>query len=374
MAARRPPQTGSITRLGNDRWQIRADLGKDPVSGERRRVTRNVRGNKRDAEAALKELAGDRSRLGPDLTLGALIAAWRSTAHHAAGTARNYDRAEKLIPAHLLETKAGRIDASVLDRLYRTLANDGVSVHAIVTLHAMLSAAYSQAEKWWDLRNIARRATPPNTPRSTRNASGLRDFDPSKLLAAAPELVDKAWLCLHLTTGARRSEVLALRWSDIDLDAGTVTISEALDPVAGGRKATKTGATMRVTIDPQSVALLRRWRSEALQRALYIGATVDRDAYVISHAVDCSRPWRPDYATKRYAKIARAAGIDGLTLHGLRHAVVSVLLSAGIDPKTVQDRVGHTRMATTTDKYGHSMPATDRAAAAVLGAAIHASQ
>jgi len=368
---RRDAGTGSITARPNGRWLIRVDAGADPLTGERRRTSKVIKGTKRDAERVRDQLTATTHRLGPDLTLGALLAEWRAAVTLAPGTVRNYNRAQALIPSHLLATKAADIGPSTLDRLYRSLLAEGEAIHNVIQLHGVLSSAYNQAEKWFDIRPPTRRATPPQRPKATRNTAGLRDFNPAPLLAAARSPLEELWLALHLTTGARRSEVLALRWSDIDLDTATVTIAEALDPVTRQRKGTKSGDFRRVPIDATTVEMVRRWRALAQERAMYVGIILNRDSYIISDELDCSTPWTPDAATKRYSRIAKRAGVTGVTLHGLRAAVGTWLIAAGVDPKTVQARLGHAQIATTMDIYVRSMPITDRAAADVIGNLVH---
>lgn len=314
-----------------------------------------------------------REHVGPDLTLGQLLHQWRQTTTLAPSTAANYDRYESLIPPHLLTVRARDIDPSTLDLLYRRLLEQGTSVHAVLGIHGILSAAYSQGSKWWDMRNPTRRATPPVRPKATRNTRGLREFDPAELLAAAPDLVHKVWLCIHLTTGARRSEVLALRWSDFDLERGIVVIAEALDPITKDRKETKTGDKRRLPLDPTTVELVRQWHTAAVERAKDASAILPVDSYVFSDKVDCSKPWTPDAASKRYQRLVGRAGIRGVTLHGLRHAMGSLLIAQGTDSKTVQARLGHANWATTMNTYSHSLPITELEAANAIGSLIHKS-
>jgi len=344
------------------------------LTGERRRKAKVIKGSRREAERVRDQLVATNQRLGPDLSLGALIRAWRETTTLAEGTARNYNRFAALIPEHLLTARARDIDPSTLDRLYRALLERGESVHGVLGLHTILSAAYSQAERWWDLRPVTRRVTPPARPKATRNTRGLRDFQPAELIAACRDPLEELWLCLHLTTGARRSEVLALRWSDIDIEHGIVTIAQAIDPVTKQRKETKTGDYRRVPIDDKTVALIRRWRAMAQQRAMAIGVILGPDSYIVSDELDCTRPWTPDAASKRYQRLVKRSGVMAPTLHGIRHAVGSWLIAAGVDPKTVQARLGHAQIATTMNVYVQNMPLTDREAADFLGRKLHGSQ
>lgn len=176
----------------------------------------------------------------------------------------------------------------------------------------------------------------------------------------------EAWALVASSTGCRRGEVLALRWSHVRLDVGEIVVEQALDPVDGHEKATKTHGTRVIAVGPSVVDALRLWRVAMAERALASVGTLVRDPFVFSDALDGSRPWRPDTATKRFGRFRDQAGIDGVRQHDLRHYVATTLLAANIDAKSVAGRMGHTRVATTNDLYARATPARDRAAADVL--------
>jgi integrase len=183
------------------------------------------------------------------------------------------------------------------------------------------------------------------------------------LVSQQPEM--HAWLLVSSLVGARRSEILALRWSDVDLAAGDLSIAKALDPVGGGVKSSKTEDERTLAIGPELVAALRRWRVAFLERAMAIGIKPVPDGYVFANTFDGVIPWRPDVATKRFGRLRDKAEVH-CRFHDLRHYVATNLLVAGVPAEVVADRMGHKRVATTEDLYGGSIPAGDRAAAELL--------
>jgi integrase len=366
---RRDYGTGSIVAKGPGRWQIRWYDAPDLVTGERRRRSTTVTGTRRDAARILQsKMAGP---AGSDITLAEVIAAWRAQAGHELGTARNYDLAVRTLPQHLIDSPVHSVRPATLAELYRRVELEH-GVHRTRTVHALLSGALTHAWRMeWIASNPARRVQPPPQPR--RAAAATSSADVAAIVAAvADDPLLHAWLLVSAGTGARRSEVLALRWSHIDLEHGQVFIEGALDPVDGHVKSTKTHGHRPVAVGPQVVEALRRWRLAFLERALAVTGTVVPDPFVFTDTFDGSKPWRPDGATHRFATIRESVGATGVRLHDLRHHAATVLLAAGVEAKTVAARLGHTRVATTTDLYGHAIPARDQAAAAVIEQALGA--
>lgn len=356
---------GSITAHAKGKWRLRWTAPPDPLTGEAKRRSEVVTGTKREAQARLREVLSEGST-SSDMTLRVLIERWREVRPHAPSTARNYDTAQRRIPEQLLATEVRRITAADLDRLYQALTQrDGI--HATRQVHAVISGALTQACRWQILReNPARWATVPAPPKRQAQAPTVEELTALLEVARERDLMLAVWLRLSIVLGARRGEVLALRWTDIDLAQKIVTIAHAIDPVTGGLKGTKTGQVRRVAIDAVTADLLTVWRVAIDDRGDELGITVAPDAFVISDELDMTKPWRSDSATKRFGVLRRHAGVS-IRLHDIRHAAASHLLAAGMDLKTVSQRLGHTRTSTTADIYGHVMPNVDRTSAEILG-------
>lgn len=95
--------------------------------------------------------------------------------------------------------------------------------------------------------------------------------------------------------------------------------------------------------------------------------TLSPGAHLFTDTADGSRPWRPDSATQAFTRLRDRAGLRGVRLHDLRHAVATRLIRAGVDVRTVAGRLGHASAATTLRVYSHFVPAADREAADLLG-------
>lgn len=348
-------------------WTLRVSNGHDPVDGKRVIVTETFRGSERRARARAAEFEREVKRSpvqGGQTTLRKTIAQWRTQAHHADSTARNYDLGERTIPTHLLKTPVDKIRAATLRELYtRVVAEHGVDRTRIV--HAVISGALTYAwRQEWLPTNVARLVTPPAPTR--RKATTPTPEELQRLLTLVRERPEMyAWLLISAMVGGRPSEILALRWSDIDLARGQLSINKALNPVGGGVKSTKTETERTVAIGPKTVQALEVWREAFTIRAREVGAKPVRDPYVFAGSWDGARPWRSDLATKRFAKLRDRAGVR-CRLYDLRHYVATTLLDEGVALKVVGERMGHTRLATTSDKYGHRVHASDQVSAAIL--------
>jgi integrase len=207
--------------------------------------------------------------------------------------------------------------------------------------------------------------TPPDPTPPTPTQAAL-------LLTRAWEK-DPDWGCLlwvAMTTGARRGELCALRWYDVDFEEELLTIARAYVPV-GRRlihKDTKTHQRRRIALAPESIAVLEAHHDRATARAGLLGAELKPDAFLFSSAPDSSVPLLPGSVSQKYARQARAMGVDS-DLHELRHYSATELLAAGVDLRTVAGRLGHGGGgATTLRVYAAWVPESDRrAASAAVG-------
>lgn len=375
MTARGDWGAGSVTGVKPGVWEVVFSAGSDPVTGKRRQIRRRVHGKKSEAFDLLAELrkehGGGRHR---DISLGALIVEWRSHASHAPSTAANYDRAVKRIPASMLEARADSIRPHDVRRMFTSLGRVH-GAHALTQIRAVMSGAYTAAVDEWDwfdnhpvrktpapeIRKRADTTPPPEAVAKMIELVRARDDHPDPAFAV--------WFRIVVVTGARSAEVVAIRWSDVDLRHGRLTIANSIDHTAArSLQPPKNDASHRtIPIDAGTVAELRAWKKLQAARSLEAGTPLVRDAFVLSHELDGSRPMRPDNGTRRFKKIAKQAGYPKARLHDMRHAAATIMLDRGVTPKVVQQRLGHTRITTTMDLYGHVIDDSARAAADVLG-------
>jgi integrase len=373
---------GSMRQRGEESWQLRVHAGRDSITGRKQYVERTFRGNKREASKALAALVTETDQLAPrstkEGTVGALLNEWLD---HAApsfspktvATCRGYIDSP-IIPA-IGSLSANKLTAAELDRFYRHLlevgtANGPYAPATIRRVHGIIRRALTQGVRWgWISHNPAIDASPPRVP--LRELKPPSPDDVVRLFRLAqesdPDLA--TFVMLAASSGARRGELIALRWKDIDLDRGTLSIERGLVLVDGQliEQGTKTHQSRRITLDATTKENLSLHRSRMEDAARLAGATINSDSFVFSETLDGSAPWRPDSTSRAFRSLCKRCGVAGVRLHDIRHYVATRLLTAGVDVRTVAGRLGHRNPSTTLNVYAHFVPESDQEAADALG-------
>jgi len=368
---------GTLREKRPGQWELRVQTGRDPLTGKHGQSSRTVRGTRREAEKALAafyvEIVERPSAPPGKRSMAELLDAWfeLASADLAPKTAHEYSRIiqARIRPA-LGHRPVRQLDASEVDRFYRALQRqEGLSAASIRHVHAILSKALGQAVKWdWITESPIPRTSPPPVRRT--EVTPPEPAEVARLLEAA-QAHDADFgmlLLLAATTGARRGELCALRWRDIDLDVGSLTIRRALSDVGGHveEKDTKTHAARRLRLDAATVEELRRHRRAAEGRAAEFAVEVVRDAFVCSHAPDGSSPLRPDQVTRYFGVVRQRLGLRRVRFHDLRHFMATTMLGGGVPLRTVSGRLGHANATTTLGVYAHFIEATDGDAAELM--------
>jgi integrase len=241
-------------------------------------------------------------------------------------------------------------------------------------VHRLLHQILGQGVKWgWLVANPAGNATPPRVPKPQLDVPDADDV--LLLLGRAEELDPELATLLRLAavTGARRGELCALRWNDVDLVAGALVISRAVVGRTNGKlveRQTKTGNKRRIALDPGTVDSLARHRNFCEARAEKSDVVLSDTAFVFSSTVDGRKAWRPDRVTLALGRVREKLGVSAGTLLSLRHFAATQLLAAGVDIRTVAGRLGHAQPSTTLNRYTEWMQARDQQAAVTIGALL----
>lgn len=215
----------------------------------------------------------------------------------------------------------------------------------------------------WIKTNPAAGAAPPRVPATSIAPPSPTDL--ARLVRVTqqqdPDLA--AYITLAAATGARRSEVIALRWSNLDLDRSVLTIARGLvvGPDGVVEKGTKTHSIRRIALDAGTVSVLRQHRERAETAASKAGLRVGDGAFVFTRTPDGETPWFPDSVSRAFRRQCELVGIDNARLHDLRHYVATRLLGSGVDVRTVAGRLGHgTQPRRSTSTPTSSKPAIAR--------------
>jgi integrase len=259
-----------------------------------------------------------------------------------------------------------------LDEWYRKLATgEGrdrpLKPTSIRRHHAVLSAALGQAVRWgWLERNPAERAQPPPLGRTELK---VPTPDEVRALLARGTQRNERWgmlLSLAVLTGARRGELCAVRWTDIEVETIRIRRSLYRAGTDRGEKGTKGGRERWVVVAPAGQALLEAWRTRCIELAGAVGVTLVPDAFVVSPLPDGSRPVNPETFSSVVHKLCQELGMPHVHLHSLRHFAATEMLAAGVDPRNAAEILGHASPTLTLGLYGHATADRQRAAAEVL--------
>ena len=359
-----------MRQRGSDSWELRAYLGTDPETGKRRYATRTVRGTKRAAQCALVELVDDAShapRAGARSTVAVLLREWMaaSSPNWAATTVR---QVESVVRHHLVpglgEVVVGELTTAQVDGFYGDLRRDGLSAGTVRRIHGVLHAALAQAQRWeWIWINPAASASPPTHVPNEIHPPSPADVALLIDKAAAGDPAFGAFLRLAASTGARRSQLLALRWKDLDLARLRISFTRALVEGPNGPvlAPTKTRRAYQVSLDADTAAVLADHRA-------HVGGSAD--AFVFSHDANGATPWKPNWVTTTFIRLRRHAGVPHCRLHDLRHFMATEMLAAGVAIPIVAARLSHARASTTLNVYAHAVPGGDHDAAEQLSALL----
>jgi integrase len=365
--------SGSMSEREPGVWRLR-------VMVDRKQRQETFRGTEAAARKRLRTMAPDPDEA-PALdvrTFGDLMSRWLAHIEARGRAPKTIDEArreiERRIRPRLGEIDITELTAEHLDSAYTAWEAEGLAASSVHRHAAVISAALTQGVKWgWIDSSPASKASPPSAAVTRKLMTPTTD-QIAKLIRAAQtdDPVMAAAVALAYVTGARRGELVALRWSDIDFEVGTVRIERSLTQIGDSliEKGTKRDWGRTVAIDYRTAALLRHhlaWQVELSKRA---DSPLVADPYVLSDNANAGRPMPPSKITDRFTLLRGKVGVRRVRFHDLRHANVSEQLAAGIDPATVSARAGHASTRMTLDRYAHALPAGGTAAAAVMGALL----
>ena len=374
---------GHIRRRGT-KWAVVLDVGTDE-HGKRRQKWHSGFERKRDAERALSDLLARQQR-GEYVEPSRLTFGWflenewlpsiRSSVRE--GTFESYSRnvrvhvVPQLGDVPLQQLAPARLNSFYADLLAGTHRRR-LSARTVRYIHTIVRRALQATVRWGLVtRNVADQADPPSPkasrpkPIETWSAEELGHF----LVRTRDDRLYALWLTLG-STGMRRGEALGAYWADLGLDAARWQVRHTL--VAVGHKlldsTPKTDHGRRsVALDPGTVRVLRSWRQSQLEERLAWGPAWTDTGRVFTR--ENGTDLHPERVSERFDRLVKASDLPRLSLHGLRHTHATLALQASVHPKVVQERLGHSSVAFTLDRYSHAIPAMQEEAAAAIARLI----
>ena len=366
---------GSIVKRGKNSWSVIVDLGRDPVTGKRRQLWRSVKGRKREAEALLVQLLHQRDT-GIDAPPGKLSVAeflqrWLATYARPNTAPKTFLRYEQLVRVHMVPTLGSlpltKLRPLHIQEAYCRILDKGLSARTALQCHRVLREALKHAVKW---QLLARNpADAVEAPRPERYEIPALSPDKVQSVIAAADVTEYGALVHAATmTGLRLGELLGLRWQDLDLDSGTLYVRQTCQWLSQQgfifRQPKSPSSNRSVALSPATVERLKQHRVEKIEQRLAVGLAHREDGLVFTNAL--GQPIHPSTLRGAWQRLAKAAGLERLRFHDLRHAHASLLLQQGVHPKIVSERLGHSGVGITLDTYSHVLPGLQAEAAARL--------
>ncbi len=375
---------GSIIKRSESSYAIVLNLGKDPATGKRKQQWVTVKGNRREAERRLTELL-HQLNIGTFIKPGRLtvkeyLEQWLQDYCVANLSPRTHELYSYICEKHLIphiglilltELKPSHLQHLYSDKLStgRSNGKGGLSNRTVQIIHITLHKALQNAVKTGLLvRNVAGAVDTPRIQR--REMHVMSETDLHIFLEYAKDTPYYTLFYTSLFTGMRRAELLALRWSDIDLELCQLSVTRSMqyirDAVPENRisfREPKTAKSRRlIALSPSTVITLREHETKQAELRQSLGYPPLSDNDLVFSHYDGS-PLLPDSVTHAWIKLVRRCGLKGIRFHDTRHTHASLMLKHGIHPKIVQERLGHASIQITLDTYSHVAPGLQQAAA-----------
>lgn len=273
------------------------------------------------------------------------------------------------INAEIGHLKLENINGEQLTRFYLKLGQagqnkrtgGGLSHKTILEYHHLISTILNQAKKEGAIpTNPAEYATPPVVRKKEAEFFEVEELQKIMACLEKEPLKWQAITRLMIDTGARRGEIMALRWSSIDFKNNKVEIKRNLlySTDRGIYEDTpKTGKSRTITVNPSVMDLLRRYKKEQTLLRFKMGERWENTGYCFTR--DNGLPMHPDSPTDYLNKFSKKYDLPHIHPHKFRHSQVSLLMHAGVDLLTISKRVGHEQASTTSNMYAHMLAKAD---------------
>jgi integrase len=283
-----------------------------------------------------------------------------------------FESYERLVRVHMVpalgHVKLKALSPAHLQGFYRDRLDAGLSPCTVQRLHAVIHRALKQALRWGLVpRNVSEATDPPKAQRKE-----IRPLTPEQvrtLLKTAQGDRLEALYVLAITTGLRQGELFGLKWEDVDLAAGRLSVRRTLTTPKGGRrlgppKRSKSRRSVKLTA--RAVEALRVHRERQLKEREKLAELWQDHAFIFATQVGTPLN-RHNYFRRCFKPMLEKAGLPHtVRFHDLRHTCATLLLSKNVNPKVVQELLGHANISQTMDTYSHVLPDMQERAASAM--------
>ena len=358
----------AIERIERNKYKITIEAGYN-IWGKRKRKCKTINGSKEDAKKVEMQMMSEYYHIGKQLSIADLTFEDFSKLFIEKYCKENISlitqyRYEKLIKRinHLIGTyKMDKITPLVLDNMYSKLYygvnNKPLSYNSRIDYYKLIRRMFNIALNWELIKENPNNKV-NNKPKKEKKEKRFYDQNQiDKLLDALEKesIKNKLLITLAIDSGARKSELIALRYSDVDFNKKTIRINKSLKVIRGivDEKNAKTQSSIReVCLADSTISLLKEyqeWQNEYIKN---MGNNwKNNDRLFTNRFGDYINP---SYCTHILSKIIKRHKLDPINFHELRHSSASLLIHSGMNPKAVAKRLGHASTATTMEIYVHA--------------------
>lgn len=371
---------GHVRKRGK-KWCAVVDIGTDPVTGKRKQKWLHGFRTKKEAEAALAEFIR-RYNVGEyidnkGIAVAEYLDKWFHDYVEVKLAPRTQIRYLEIINNYFIP-EFGHMKLSDL-RPYHlqdhySKAIENLSPSTVLYHHRVIHKALKMAVKWQYLvHNPADNVEPPRAKRKDFAILSAEQIDIVLQYLKEQNHVLYIPIVLAVMTGMRRGEICGLQWHDIDL-SGLIQIKHQLQRINGELilRETKTAGSRRpIALDDITIALLRQHRQAQKENRILFGPAYQAQNFDYVCTWPDGKLMDPDYITHAFPRILKILNLPSVRFHDLRHTSATMLLKAGINPKVVSERLGHTDIRITLNTYSHVLPDMQKEAAEKLAKNIY---
>ena len=381
---RRGAGEGSITQRKDGRWQGSLQVGYDLETGRPKRkyfygITR------KEVQAKMAELipqvTAGTYREPAKLTVAEWFTTWLNDYMKMSLRLTTWESYRYQVDGHIIPAlghlRLPQLQTAHIQRLYNEKLKGGrldgkpggLSPKSVKYIHTVIHSALEQAKREGMITiNPSDAVSLPK--QKSPEIKYLDTAEAAIFLATAKESKHFAAFFLALNTGMRRGELLGLRWQDLDLETGQLTVKQGLVRVSGQGlvlQEPKTALSKRViNLAPAVLQVLKEHKKKQAEARLMAGGAYDEKGLDLVFCNELGEPICPRAFTRVFERLVKKAGLD-VTFHGLRHTFATIALEQGVDVKTIQETLGHHSAAFTMDVYSSVTAKMRREAADKVG-------
>jgi integrase len=379
MASRRMNGEGSVYQRSDGRWIGALTVGYSADGRQRRKTVSGRTANETRVKLEKLRREQDDGLPAPDgrMTVEQLLRRWLEDVQRHRVTPLVYQNYLAVAEQHWIPAignkKVLKLKTVDVDRVLSEKTDAGLSAWTVRRVRSVLVQALDQGVRWeCNTRNVAAATRGPKLKRLEGRT--LSQEQARVLLDSLKGHRFEALYVTALALGLRRGEVLGLKWSDLDLDAGTVTILRSLKRVGGKLVLddVKTPTSRRaLNLPAVVVTALRAHKARQSADRLMVGAAWHPTDLVFTTQI--GTPIEPRNLNRDFDSVTKKAGIGHWGPHELRHSAASLMLAAGVSLKVVSEVLGHSTIRLTADTYGHVLQPQRQAAAETMSRVLEGS-